>query len=258
MIRGHFYLDLSTKSDDSGPTDKVLAHSQRRSWRPQISLLSFLLLITIVALSVSHFVQTQKYSKLKTEHENLRKDLDVLDIKNPDVICVIGLSSQQDSNLDRWRVYLPPNKNYVLRCALENIPEEGFDVPGAASMKFHSGAFSTGIGELWMQVTEKGVTIRSPYNAWEVKRNTHQVPPDSPAVRAIQAVLPHVQTDGTTGEPFQLKRQRFAYFLAGEPPNRDLFRERTDGVMLWIEEVTVTGAPVTNSSSVSTSSAVKK
>ena len=92
-----------------------------RSYRPRFSILSALLVLTIAALAVTVWRQNSELSPLQQEVRHLRQELGHLTIDDENKIYAIRVPSR-DSDTNRFRVYLPKNRKFILGSRIQTIP----------------------------------------------------------------------------------------------------------------------------------------
>lgn len=79
----------------------------------RFSLLSFLLVVTVICLSVSHYRVTRENRQLKQENDQFKEELGFLRIEHPEKVYVRRLESVEELTW-RFRVYFPPEKRFML------------------------------------------------------------------------------------------------------------------------------------------------
>jgi hypothetical protein len=92
-----------------------------RSLRPRFSILSALLVLTIAALAVTVWRQNSEISPLRQEVRRLRQELGHLTIDDENKIYAIRVAAP-DPDINRFRVYLPKNRKFVLCSRIHTIP----------------------------------------------------------------------------------------------------------------------------------------
>jgi hypothetical protein len=110
------------------------ATTKAKSWRPRVSLLTLLLLTAAIVLGISHLATShrekallQQVAGLNAERQKLRDELGYFDIADSKKIHVRNIREQTEHTW-KWRVYLPPG-TFHLNCAVEGIPQQGFEAP---------------------------------------------------------------------------------------------------------------------------------
>jgi hypothetical protein len=86
---------------------------------PRISLLSFLLLSTLICVSVSHYRLMQENKALKQRNDDLRREIGYLVIDDRNKIYVRQLESFEELTW-RFRIYLPKKTGYALHIRASN------------------------------------------------------------------------------------------------------------------------------------------
>lgn len=88
--------------------------------RLRFSLLTLLLLLTIAALAVTVWRQSFEIEPLRQEVRRLRQEVGHLSIDDPHRIYAIQVSQMQ-SNIRRYRVYLPNDRKYQIHLGLGEV-----------------------------------------------------------------------------------------------------------------------------------------
>jgi hypothetical protein len=89
--------------------------------RPRFSILTALLVLTIVALTVTVWRQNSEVSPLRQEVRRLRQELGHLTIDDENKIYAIRVAAD-DLDVNRYRIYLPKNRKFVLCSRIHTIP----------------------------------------------------------------------------------------------------------------------------------------
>lgn len=89
--------------------------------RPRISILTALLLLTIAGLATTVWRQSFEAEPLRQEVRRLRQELGHLTIDDENKIYAIRVASP-DLDGNRFRIYLPKNRKFVLRSRIQTIP----------------------------------------------------------------------------------------------------------------------------------------
>lgn len=97
---------------------------KRRSWGIRFSLLSMILLITVVALSISHWQMFEQLSQMKVRNEQLSQALGIPPITDSTKVTAIGVPVMTQESWE-WHVFLPEGKEYDLYVAFTHVPGEG-------------------------------------------------------------------------------------------------------------------------------------
>lgn len=98
--------------------DKSERHGRLRF---RFSLLTAILVLTIVALAIVVVLQWREIFPLETKVRQLRTEVGSLTIDDSSLSQAIQLR-QQDPNIWRWRIYLPPGGQYKLKEAGGLLP----------------------------------------------------------------------------------------------------------------------------------------
>lgn len=94
-------------------------------FRPRISLLSALLLMTIVGLTIVVAQLWREVGPLREEVRRLRDEVGVISVDDPAKVHVIQVDTDDDLEW-KWRVWLPENRVYVVRAYGDKVPKEGY------------------------------------------------------------------------------------------------------------------------------------
>src|SRR4051812_48010133 len=86
-----------------------------RRFRPRLSLLTALLLMTIIGLATVVVLQWREVGPLRAEKRRMRSELGYLNIDDPTKAYAIQLNTVGDEPW-KWRVYLPPGGKYEMCC----------------------------------------------------------------------------------------------------------------------------------------------
>lgn len=109
-----FGMDKTRTSQQSEP------NSTRSRFR--FSLLSFLLIVTIVGLSVGLWASLGERAALKQQIQDLRNHYEILTIVDPEQIHVL----RQETGIqgfERFQVYLPEGREYQLKYDAQDFPQ---------------------------------------------------------------------------------------------------------------------------------------
>jgi hypothetical protein len=88
-------------------------------WPPQFSLWSILLLVSFLALGLAHLNASRELVRLKEENRRLRDDAGWPVVTEPQQIAA-GVVAFWELETWRFRVYQPPGRTLVLRCATDD------------------------------------------------------------------------------------------------------------------------------------------
>src|SRR5262245_31653392 len=86
----------------------------RARYLPRFSLLTAILLTTIVGLAIVVAQLWREVGPLRVEVHRYRTELGFLNVDDPTRIYAVQFPNRDDGW--RWRVYLPPGSEYILRC----------------------------------------------------------------------------------------------------------------------------------------------
>lgn len=90
--------------------------------RPRISMLTILLLLTIIALSVTLWQTGYEVMPLRTQAKNLRRELGQFLVEDSTKIHARGAQGVY-SRVWKWQLYLPVGRSYVLNIFEGQLPE---------------------------------------------------------------------------------------------------------------------------------------
>lgn len=212
-------------------------------FRPRISTLNALLLMTIVAMAIVVVQSSRRTLELRKEveavgNENRRLrdevgELTILDSKKPHAIQV---RTNEDHSW-KWRVWVPEGMNLRLLCKFGDVPRTG--VP--AGVRDPSILF--GGGECWFSLKVK----QDPENRWMAYFTTsngtqgHQI--DEHAIwlnsetaswmGAVEGVTYQSRVAPEPDQPFILLRQREAQ--VGSKGEIDKLNVTPAGFIIWLE-----------------------
>ncbi len=96
-----------------------------RRFRPRISLLTALILMTIVGMAIVIAQLWREVGPLRTEVSQLREQVGVLKIDDPSRIHAIAVPSDAEGVL-KWRIYVPTGTTAVLRAKCGDITRTGY------------------------------------------------------------------------------------------------------------------------------------
>ena len=212
--------------------------------RIRFSLMGMLTTTLIVALTATTVVLHQRIRVIEPALLKLRNEVGELTVDDPELPHAIRIPDYDDTS-HRWRLHLPAEKKFVLRCAVStSIPAQG--IPSIESSKcFMSWEFrSTGVDTDWIQAI---AFDKNRQGVWRLvlSRGSEWHSVSRPLPDEMQGWLEEEQSPvwsisgkGATvsakpGEPLILFRQRRVAVIEGEP----LSEEPTTGVVAWIEEL---------------------
>jgi hypothetical protein len=132
-------------------------------FRPRISLLSSLLLMTVVGLAIIVAQLWSEVGPLRSELRRLRDEVGALSIDDPTKPCAIAVRTTDDFTW-KWRLFIPDGRSYKLKYSGERIPKDG--IPQA-----HGTISLSDAGETWIEYRIKsdpqsGIwtdTLRTPF-----------------------------------------------------------------------------------------------
>jgi hypothetical protein len=125
--------------DDPQPTP-------RRSWRPRISLLSVLLLMTILGMAIVIAQFWQEIGPLRKEVRALRNEVGKLSIDDRSKIHAMLVHTDEELTW-KWRIWIPEGKQVAMHLQWGNVPRTG--VPQRPTS---TSTFGPGEGTLTLKV----------------------------------------------------------------------------------------------------------
>src|SRR5262245_10957579 len=93
--------------------------------RPRISILTALLLMTILGMAIVVIQQWRLIKPMRDELTLLRDETGRLSIDDPKKFHAIRVRADGEYAW-KWRVWVPDGREYQLKIATENIPEDGY------------------------------------------------------------------------------------------------------------------------------------
>ena len=103
------------------------ASNRRRGLR--FSLLTLLLVMAIVALSITVAMLYVELGPLRKEVAELRTEVGRLNIEDPTKLHVMRVESDNDLEW-KWRIWIPEGASYRLRSSGGSVPKQGFPTDG--------------------------------------------------------------------------------------------------------------------------------
>ncbi len=224
-------------------------------FRPRVSLLTVMLLLTIAGLGVGLWQAGREVAPLRAEVRRLRAEVGELSIDDPERIYVLPLD---DDALERhtwkWRIFLPQVQVYAVHVATMRIPEIG-DVAPNCSSTIRGGEYVLTIGlrkqrdGRWAVVTRwKETKGGSPQGTFGSICGINPTSDWLDKERGVQTsgVIGAGQDSFDAGRPVELLRLRAMDFTPQYPQSDDPIYEHVgtsrpsvgpaDGFLLWIEE----------------------
>ena len=104
----------------------------------RFSLWGLFAVVTIVALSVSHFLTTARLTVLENEVVRLRQEAGHLSVADATQVHLISVPTAQAMNW-RWRVFLPPGHDFGLYAHLGKLDSRGFPEAGVMAVQSRMG-----------------------------------------------------------------------------------------------------------------------
>lgn len=212
--------------------------------RIRFSLMGMLTATLFVALTATIAILYQRVRELEPALHKLRNEVGELTVDDPELPHAIRIPDYDDTSL-RWRLYLPAEKKFVLRCAAStSLPVRGLPLLESGEY-FMSWEFDSTRSDIdWIQAIafdkdRQGVwrLVLSRGSEW---RSISRPLPDQMQSWLEEEQSPSwcISGKGKTasakpGDPLVLFWQRRVDVVEGEP----LSEEPTMGVVAWIEEL---------------------
>lgn len=99
-------------------------------FRPRISILTGLLLMTILGMAIVIWQLWHKVGPLQTEVKQLREERGTLVIEDPKTVNAIRIPSRfAGEGRTSFRVYIPPGQRYYAFVHINNVPKSGLPEP---------------------------------------------------------------------------------------------------------------------------------
>ncbi|MEQ8846395.1 hypothetical protein [Botrimarina sp.] len=93
--------------------------------RPRLSLLSLLLIVAVVASSLTTAMLWSEVGPFRREVSRLREEVGELDLQDPTRLHAMRVETRDDLEW-KWRLWIPQGVAYKLRTDAEAIPAEGY------------------------------------------------------------------------------------------------------------------------------------
>jgi len=208
----------------------------RRRWRVQFSL-GTLIWMTIVAGAVLLLCLTQhEVLRLRQENHSLREQLGILDIGDRGKIHVIA-GNTGDPDTSRWRVYVPTDREFVVKWVCGYIPMTGLPSPAyeMTSSQGFRGEFQ--VEARLIRHASGGLQFRVDHTCgWASRGIREEV--QKAILKAVSCDVTEAGHHGTEAHPLDvpcvLRRQR-----VNKKVDADTYETDPDpcpGLMVWIEE----------------------
>lgn len=226
-------------------------------FRPRISLLSALLLITIVSLTIVIVKLWREVGPLRAENKRLNEERGTLVIGDANKLHAIKVPTRfAGERRQSFRVYVPPGQSYIAFVQVNKIPKEGLPkwtkLPDQAAILGGSqgqlfGRLRPGEHVVTVWTTRRGgrADIALIVDGLDASANTSKdgwptVVPETYTVFGGGVDRETIATEGK--EPLVLLRQRIlgvaresvnvSYGTPTPTPEPDF---RLDGVLFWVE-----------------------
>ena len=144
-----------------------------RPYRPRISILTALLLMTILGMAIVIAQLWREVGPIRAEVPRLRDEVGALSIGDPSEFHAIRVRTNGDY-VWKWRIWVPEGREYQLKIASENIPKN--DYPQNDGMIFLNHRGESWIeyriakdphSDNWMgKLTARGGSVGSTSQAW--------------------------------------------------------------------------------------------
>ena len=102
----------------------TLSDEKNSHYMKKFSLSTLLLLIVIVALSVSQFVMMQQLSSARREVDAVRKNYGHISVDDPTLAYVCGIAKSQNRVPTAARIVVPPGSRYLLHLSDATFDDE--------------------------------------------------------------------------------------------------------------------------------------
>ena len=125
-------MNSDPKASQNGPDSPVepMVPSHRR--RFQFSLAMLLWSIAIAACLMALWDIYRRFQAGKAEIQKYRSEMGYLDISDPGKIYARGVRTTGENKWS-WRIYLPPNPEFLLCISTRDIPVDGFPMTECGS-----------------------------------------------------------------------------------------------------------------------------
>jgi hypothetical protein len=90
------------------------------------SLLTFLLVITIVALITSQVVMMRQLAQAKSEIDGWRRKFGYVDVEDKTKIYFAKVADAYSGSNNAYRIYFPPGHRYMLNLSYSDYPRDGY------------------------------------------------------------------------------------------------------------------------------------
>jgi hypothetical protein len=119
-------------------------------FRPRISLLSALLLLTIVAMAIVIVQLWREVGPLRSEVRELRNEVGLLSIEDKSKLHAIEVRTNQDL-FWKWRIWVPEGMKAKLKFFCGHAPLKGYPAATAVKDQLRS-------GEQWVSISFQKIT----------------------------------------------------------------------------------------------------
>jgi hypothetical protein len=98
---------------------------------PRFSLLNTLLLMTIIGLTIVVVQLWREVGPLREEVRGLRNEVGRISVDDPTKLHAIRVDTADELTW-KWRIWVPENRVYVIRCFGQEVPKDGFPSEGGS------------------------------------------------------------------------------------------------------------------------------
>lgn len=199
-------------------------------FRPRISLLTAILLMTILGMAIVLVQLWREVKPMRTQLRQLRDEVGRLSIDDPAKFHAIRVRSDNDY-LWKWRVWVPEGREYRIYLATEDIPKEGYPQSQGMITLDHA-------GESWI---EYRIAKDPNSNNWMDKLST----PSGSVGSSSQPWVTwgsHVSTGAGVSYKTEVSEPNKTVLLARERVSKkakssDKIEDPSAGFMIWLEPV---------------------
>ncbi len=94
-------------------------------FRPRISILTALLLMTIVGMAIVVALQWREIGPLRAEVKKIRNETGRLNVEDKSKLWAIQVDTKNELTW-KWRIWIPENRKFAVNVTGESIPKRGF------------------------------------------------------------------------------------------------------------------------------------
>jgi hypothetical protein len=171
---------------------------------------------------------------VQNENATLKKDFCVLEVTDPNLIHAVQLPVFEN-DVNRYRLYLPPQKKYVLKYITDSIPKEGYPAKYSTHM-IQANNLSPEGAELIIRRSDNSLSISFP-NGVALMTSLKPIDRRGMTMSTFKGVERGKIEIQKPGEPFLLIRKRTVYSQTATSLGDDDIPELAEsGLLFWIEE----------------------